>query len=154
MGLYWQVARCLETVMVNAPTEVSHLANDAIHYNPSDVASWVDSLLSKLHQPKKAYPTLDRMLPSKGPNGEGDSKVLQKYAWMLLKVSPFELLPQFPLSVLAFPTYLGIQPEDSTRGYCVLLGPNLLSWSSQKQPTIAHSNTESEYKALAITTSE
>ncbi|KAK2990475.1 hypothetical protein RJ640_008934 [Escallonia rubra] len=27
----WQVARCLETVMVNAPTDVSHLANDAIH---------------------------------------------------------------------------------------------------------------------------
>ncbi|KAK2984122.1 hypothetical protein RJ640_006275 [Escallonia rubra] len=36
----WQVTRCLETVMVNAPTEVSHLANDAIHYNPSNVASW------------------------------------------------------------------------------------------------------------------
>ncbi|KAK2986650.1 hypothetical protein RJ640_010106 [Escallonia rubra] len=53
----WQVARCLETVMVNAPTEVSHLANDSIHYNPSDVASWVDSLLSKLHKPKKPYPT-------------------------------------------------------------------------------------------------
>ncbi|KAK2968017.1 hypothetical protein RJ640_001711 [Escallonia rubra] len=35
----WQVARCLETVMVNAPTEVLHLTNDAIHYNPSDVAS-------------------------------------------------------------------------------------------------------------------
>ncbi|KAK2991935.1 hypothetical protein RJ640_027826 [Escallonia rubra] len=53
----WQVARCLETVMVNAPTEVSHLANDAIHYNLSDVASWVDSLFSKLYQPKKLYPT-------------------------------------------------------------------------------------------------
>ncbi|KAK3028065.1 hypothetical protein RJ639_039356 [Escallonia herrerae] len=44
----------LETVMINAPTEVSHLANDAVHYNPSDLASWVDSLLSELHQPEIA----------------------------------------------------------------------------------------------------
>ncbi|KAK2994392.1 hypothetical protein RJ640_029507 [Escallonia rubra] len=36
----WQVARCLETVMVNAPTEVSHLANDAIHYNGTTHRTW------------------------------------------------------------------------------------------------------------------
>ncbi|KAA8535034.1 hypothetical protein F0562_030037 [Nyssa sinensis] len=49
-----QVAQCLErleTVMVNAPTEISQLVNDAVHYNPSDLASWVDSLLSELNQP-------------------------------------------------------------------------------------------------------
>ncbi|KAK2966418.1 hypothetical protein RJ640_003688 [Escallonia rubra] len=79
----WQVARCLETVMVNAPKEVSHLANDAIHYNPSDVASWVDSLLSKLHQPKKLYrpvnllrsePDGHRKLPA-GTEIEEDSSI-------------------------------------------------------------------------------
>ncbi|KAK3004487.1 hypothetical protein RJ639_020083 [Escallonia herrerae] len=48
----WQVAQSLEIVMVNAPTKVSHLMNDAVHYNLLDVASWVDSLLSNLHQPK------------------------------------------------------------------------------------------------------
>ncbi|KAL6974323.1 hypothetical protein U1Q18_028504 [Sarracenia purpurea var. burkii] len=41
----------LETVMVNAPLEISHLADDAVHHNPSDLASWVDSLLSELNQP-------------------------------------------------------------------------------------------------------
>ncbi|XP_059635012.1 protein SLENDER RICE1-LIKE 1-like [Cornus florida] len=41
----------LETVMVNAPTQITHLANDAVHYNPSDLASWVDSLLSELNRP-------------------------------------------------------------------------------------------------------
>ncbi|XP_052198216.1 protein SLENDER RICE1-LIKE 1-like [Diospyros lotus] len=39
----------LETVMVNAPAEISQLANDAVHHNPSDLASWVDSLLSEFN---------------------------------------------------------------------------------------------------------
>ncbi|KAI8011692.1 DELLA protein SLR1 [Camellia lanceoleosa] len=41
----------LENVMVNAPAEVSQLANDAVHYNPSDLGSWDDSLLSEFNQP-------------------------------------------------------------------------------------------------------
>ncbi|XVE54351.1 hypothetical protein DITRI_Ditri03aG0073600 [Diplodiscus trichospermus] len=41
----------LETAMVNSPADCSQLASDAIHYNPSDLASWVDSLLSEFTQP-------------------------------------------------------------------------------------------------------
>ncbi|TYJ32234.1 hypothetical protein E1A91_A05G022400v1 [Gossypium mustelinum] len=41
----------LETAMVNSPADLSQLASDTIHYNPSDLASWVDSLLSELTQP-------------------------------------------------------------------------------------------------------
>ncbi|XP_027069411.1 protein SLENDER RICE1-LIKE 1-like [Coffea arabica] len=47
---------CLESVMVhnqNIPTHLPlqyHLANDVVHYNPSDLSSWVDNLLSELHQ--------------------------------------------------------------------------------------------------------
>lgn len=41
----------LENVIVNNPSDLSHLVNDAVHYNPSDLASWVDSLLSELHPP-------------------------------------------------------------------------------------------------------
>lgn len=51
----------LETVMsVNSPTvDISQLASDAVHYNPSDIGSWVDSLLSEFSFP----PSLSSDLP-------------------------------------------------------------------------------------------
>ncbi|KAM7512759.1 hypothetical protein LguiB_011634 [Lonicera macranthoides] len=40
----------VETAMCNSP--INHLVvNDAVHYNPSDLSSWIDSVLSELDQP-------------------------------------------------------------------------------------------------------
>ncbi|XXG48874.1 hypothetical protein AAC387_Pa02g3202 [Persea americana] len=42
----------------------------------------------------------------------------------------------------------------STTGFCTYLGRNCISWSAKKQPTVARSSTEAEYRALASTTAE
>ncbi|KAK4265140.1 hypothetical protein QN277_026229 [Acacia crassicarpa] len=48
-----QVARRierLENVMVNSAADISHLASDTVHYDPADIGSWVDTLLTELNQ--------------------------------------------------------------------------------------------------------
>ncbi|GJT61430.1 ribonuclease H-like domain-containing protein [Tanacetum coccineum] len=42
----------------------------------------------------------------------------------------------------------------STSGYCVFLGNNLLSWSSQRQPTISRSSAVDEYRGVANAVAE
>jgi hypothetical protein len=43
-----------------------------------------------------------------------------------------------------------IHDRRSTCGFAIFYGPNIISWSARKQPTISRSSTEAEYKSFGI----
>ncbi len=62
-----------------------------------------------------------------------------------------------PLTLSAFTdAYWASDPDDrsSTSGLLVYLGSNPITWSTKKQLTVSRSNTELEYRALALASTE
>lgn len=69
----------------------------------------------------------------------------------------WERCPSSSLDITAFSDAdWASDPDDrrSIRGYCVLLGTNLVSWCSKKQHTVARSFIEAEYRSLAQVVAE
>ena len=67
----------------------------------------------------------------------------------------FSCLPANSITSFSDADWAGdVFDRKSTSGFLVYLGGNLISWSSKKQPTVARSSGEAEYKALANASAE
>jgi histone deacetylase 1/2 len=72
-----------------------------------------------------------------------------------LLINPASASPPFSLRAYSDADWATDQDDRrSISDSCIYFGPNLVSWASKKQPLVARSSTEAEYRSMANTTSE
>lgn len=67
----------------------------------------------------------------------------------------FTKAPNFSLRCHAYADWAN-DPLDKqfTSGFCLYLGPNLISWSCKKQSTVSRSSTKAGYLSIAVSIAE
>ncbi|XP_020114487.1 uncharacterized protein LOC109728471 isoform X3 [Ananas comosus] len=107
-----------------------------------DISYAVNSVAQYLHAPRE-------------PHMQAVKRILRYIRGTLTYGLPISRCDNPSLVAFADADWAGCpDTRRSTSGYCIFLGPNLISWSAKKQPTISRSSSEAEYRAVAYTLAE
>ncbi|KAM2884753.1 hypothetical protein COP2_012021 [Malus domestica] len=134
-----------ESPLLSDPTEHRSLVGGLQYLTRSqpDLLFAVNLVCQFMHQPRESYlQTVKRIL---------------RYLKGTLELGLWFSKTATPLRINAFSDadwaccHLD---RRSIGGFCIFLGNSLLSWSVKKQPTVARSSTEAEYRSLTNSTAE
>ncbi|XP_020081520.1 uncharacterized protein LOC109705186 [Ananas comosus] len=107
-----------------------------------DISYAVNSVSQYLHAPRE-------------PHMQAVKRILRYIRGTLTYGLPISRCDNPSLVAFADADWAGCpDTRRSTSGYCIFLGPNLISWSAKKQPTISRSSSGAEYRAVAYTLAE
>lgn len=125
------------------PTEYRHTVG-ALQYvtlTRSDIAYSVNQLCQHLQSPTEVHWTA--------------AKRVLRYLKHTIDFGLFYAPGSITVNAYCDSDWVG-DPDDrrSTCGNGVFLGQNLISWSAKKQPVVSKSNTEAEYRCLALVTAK
>ncbi|XP_050290050.1 uncharacterized protein LOC126728231 [Quercus robur] len=113
-------------------------------------AGWVSRVLERgdlksTRQRQDLSPTAGFV--GSGGSGSGSGKILP---WPITNLlNAFYVMFKALLILVGCPTSC-----RSTTGFCTFLASNYISWSAKKQPIVARSSAEVEYRSMASTTIE
>ncbi|XP_022032248.1 uncharacterized mitochondrial protein AtMg00810-like [Helianthus annuus] len=107
-----------------------------------DISYAVQQVCMHMHSPRQDYwNALKHII-----------RYLQGTSSLGLTLGPFT---EFSLRAYTDADWAGCpDTRRSTSGYCVYLGPNLLSWSSKRQAVVSRSSAEAEYRGVANVVAE
>ncbi|KAM2365790.1 hypothetical protein ACFX1X_004563 [Malus domestica] len=134
-----------ESPLLSDSTEYRSLVGGLqyLTWSRPDLSFAVNLVCQFMHQPRESHlQTVKRIL---------------RYLKGTLELGLWFSKTATPLSINAFSDadWVGCHLDRrSTGGFCIFLGNSLLSWSAKKQPTVARSSIEAEYRSLTNSAAE